>query len=710
MSDFWIGNFRVDVARAQIVVKDDIVSLEPRVLKVLLTLAKNQGEVVTHQTLLDNVWPNVVVAPNALQRCIGLLRKALADDAKQQKMIATHPKVGYSLVAKVQWCNTTPTEHVSSVSKFPKKPWSVALLLVCIGLLALVIYLLPFDTTTPPLNRLTPITSTDAKEYFPNFSPDGRYLVYNRFISLCQNQLWAKDLVDNREFLLTKSAGYYGSAAWSPDGNQLAFSNAGGCAAQQQIKSCRNISAMSFLLAKTQPQIPREVLACEQHNFGGINWLTNNKIAFIDNYARQRQVKSLSVDSALVTLLYSDKAYLPQALSYSPRNKKLAITVHDKMQNSSLLLLNMQNKIIEHIPLKVPGDYSDNLWWDPIWHPLKDTLMVSAGNSLFEIDLAGNFVEYPVPTVSNIYNPVYHPTDDKIAAVIGGVDLDIDEYQFSISGLANVDDPLASMPTTSMPKQGQGQGHKIIHRSTLAEDLAKYQPNTANISFVSSRSGEQQIWFSQNNQLSQLSRFAPRTRINSYTWSLDGKSLALAIKGKLQLLTLDGQATLITTPFKVINVYQWVNKQQVLLSVIQQTPAQGQNSQRKVVLFNISTGAHQVIYQGFSHWAQLNADQSLYYTHWDKTLHVYQDQQSSIFLPTRGIEFISDFVIKQNKLTLFTQGKLWFYAFDKQTLSSIAISAPPKRIANLSDIDHTNERVLFSTLNEFRKDLAMFHR
>ena len=49
MSDFWVGKFRVDVSRAQIIVKDDIVSLEPRVLKVLLTLAKNQGEVVTHQ-------------------------------------------------------------------------------------------------------------------------------------------------------------------------------------------------------------------------------------------------------------------------------------------------------------------------------------------------------------------------------------------------------------------------------------------------------------------------------------------------------------------------------------------------------------------------------------------------------------------------------------------------------------------------------------
>ncbi|MCJ8319036.1 MAG: winged helix-turn-helix domain-containing protein [Colwellia sp.] len=698
MSDFWVGNFRVDVSRAQIIVKDDIISLEPRVLKVLLTLAKHQGEVVTHEALLESVWPNVVVAPNAVQRCIGQLRKALGDDAKQQKMIATHPKIGYSLIAQVQWPEESLVESAVIPEQQANSHWIIKIFLLCLSLLVLAWYFLPSTTTSPPIDRLTPITLTDEKEYYPSFSPDGRYVVYNRYVNLCENQLWAKDLTENREYRLTKTAGYYGAAAWSPDGNQLAFSKTGGCQSSKPIQRCRNISAISFILAKSEPQIPRELLACEQHNYGGLNWLTNNKIAFIDSFARQGKVKTLSLDSSLVTLLYSDESYQPRALSYSPRNKKLAITVHDQKQNISLILFNTENNTIEHLPLKVPDEHNDYLWWDPIWHPLKDTLITSAETSLFEIDMAGSFTEYPITTVADIYNPMYHPDGEKIIAVIGGVDLDIEEYRFQPSPL-----------TKSGSSELSAQLISTIEPSTVEDYQAKYQPGTSNISFISNRSGEQQIWFVDNNQLKQLSHFDRNTRINSYTWSLDGQSLALAVRGELHLLTLDGQANPIPTPFKVIEVYQWVNTQQVLLSIIEKIPSDPLKQQRKVVLLDLNTGEHSDIYQGFSHWAQLNG-QSLYYTDWSKTLHLYQDQQNSIVPATSGIRFSPGFIIKDRQLSLFAENQIWLYHLDKLSLTKMNISPSTRPKANLSDIDFDNNRLLFSIYQSTRKDLVMFHR
>jgi len=705
MSDFWVGNFRVDVSRAQIIVKDDIVSLEPRVLKVLLTLAKTPGEVVTHETLLESVWPNVVVAPNAVQRCIGQLRKALGDDAKQQKMIATHPKVGYSLVAKVQWPETAPLVEFdkpdNSLKKFHKIKWSLVILFVVACLLALFFYFMPAEKSSPPISRLIPITSTDEKEYYPNFSPDGRYLVFNRYVSVCENELWAKDLLENREFKLTVSTGFYGPADWSPDGNQLAFSKRGGCDAQQQIKSCRNISAVSFLLAKTNPQVTREILSCDQQSYGAINWLTNNKIAYVDTSSRQGAVKSLVIDSGKIQLLYSSQEYIAQALIYSARNKKLVITVHDDMQNTSLIVFNTETNTTEHVQLNVPADYSDFLWWDPSWHPLEDTLLASAENSLFEIDMAGEFTEYPVTTVVDIYNPVYHPDGNKIVAVMGGVDFDIEEYNLQLNNVA--EDGISPLqPQITIEK------NQTIHHSTVMDYQAKYQPQTANISFVSDRSGEQQIWFSQNKQLKQLSHFDTNSRINSYVWSSDGQSMALAIRGKLQLLTLDGQAQLLTTLFKVIDVYQWVGEQQVLLSITEQASGTNQNHQRKVILFDINTGEYKVVYQGFSHWAQLDNDEFLYYTDWDKTLHIYRDKQSTIFQPTAGNTFSSGFMLKEGQLVLFGQDQIWRYQFEQQVLSSIEISSTSKHIAYLSDIDYEHKRVLFSVFKNARKDLVMF--
>jgi len=709
MSDFWVGNFRVDISRAKIIVKDDIVSLEPRVLKVLLTLAKTPGEVVTHETLLDSVWPNVVVAPNAVQRCIGQLRKALGDDAKQQKMIATHPKIGYSLVAKVEWPETSPLGHAlspkseqssSSIQNKSRRTQLLsAILLSCVCLLGLVFYFLSAEQTLPPINHLTPITSTDEKEYYPNFSPDGRYLVFNRFVDVCENELWAKDLLENNEFLLTQSAGSYSQAAWSPDGYQLAFSHSGGCGAKKQKRQCRNISAISFLLAKTEPQVPRELLACDEHNYGGINWLSNNKIAYIDSYALQAEVKLLALDSGLTTSLYAGKVYKPQALAYSVRNRTLAITVHDKMQNTSLVLFNTQSDTSDHVQLKIPAKYSDYLWWDPSWHPLKDTLIASVENSLFEIDMTGEFTEYPVTTVSDIYNPIYHPDGDKIIAVMGGVDLDINEYKIRSKNLAENNIVHLSAHV-----------HQTIHHSTVEDYNAKYQPETSNLSFISARSGEEQIWLSQNNQLKQLSHFGSSTRINSYVWSLDGKSQALAIRGQLQLLTLDGRSQLITTPFKVVDVYQWINKQRLLLSVIEQAVTNEQIKRRKVVLFDINTGTYKDIYQGFSYWAQLDDDQSLYYTDGDKKLYLYRDDKPVLFAPTTGMTFSSGFMIKHEQLILFDQNKIWLYELEKLALSSIEVPPTSPRIANLSDLDYANKLVLFSTFKEFRKDLVMFQR
>ena len=103
MIEFYVGNYRIDMARSQIVAQNDILSMEPKVLQVLLILAENQGQVVPHDVILDKVWPGSVVGSNAIQRCIAQLRKAFNDDAKTQRVISTHPKVGYSLLTDVSW-------------------------------------------------------------------------------------------------------------------------------------------------------------------------------------------------------------------------------------------------------------------------------------------------------------------------------------------------------------------------------------------------------------------------------------------------------------------------------------------------------------------------------------------------------------------------------------------------------------------------------
>ncbi|MGV6806910.1 MAG: winged helix-turn-helix domain-containing protein [bacterium] len=77
------------------------VHLEPKVMEVLLCLVKYQGEVVSRDTLIDEVW-NTVVTDEVLSRAISLLRTCLEDDSKAPVYIQTVPKKGYRLIKDIK--------------------------------------------------------------------------------------------------------------------------------------------------------------------------------------------------------------------------------------------------------------------------------------------------------------------------------------------------------------------------------------------------------------------------------------------------------------------------------------------------------------------------------------------------------------------------------------------------------------------------------
>lgn len=78
------------------------VHLEPKVMDVLVCLARHQGEVVTRDLILKEVWGKVIVTDDALNRCISEVRTVLGDTGRQRNYIRTIPRRGYSLIIPVQ--------------------------------------------------------------------------------------------------------------------------------------------------------------------------------------------------------------------------------------------------------------------------------------------------------------------------------------------------------------------------------------------------------------------------------------------------------------------------------------------------------------------------------------------------------------------------------------------------------------------------------
>src|SRR5688572_21993618 len=95
------GTTCVDASRMTVVRDGVAVSLEPKAMDVLLYLLAHRDRLVTKDELLDAVWKDTFVTPNALTRAIAQVRKALGDDAHEARVIETVSKRGYRIIAPV---------------------------------------------------------------------------------------------------------------------------------------------------------------------------------------------------------------------------------------------------------------------------------------------------------------------------------------------------------------------------------------------------------------------------------------------------------------------------------------------------------------------------------------------------------------------------------------------------------------------------------
>ena len=118
--------FTVDVREGAVTGPGGTLRLEPKVMDVLLLLARQGGRVVSRADLMDTVWPDVVVTEHTLSRCIYQLRHQLGKiaDGSEETLIETLPKRGYRLLAAVE-AVTAPAPTSSGASPLPMIPYVV---------------------------------------------------------------------------------------------------------------------------------------------------------------------------------------------------------------------------------------------------------------------------------------------------------------------------------------------------------------------------------------------------------------------------------------------------------------------------------------------------------------------------------------------------------------------------------------------------------
>lgn len=139
-SDFQIGDRLVRPGLNRIEGPSGPVTVEPRVMEVLVHLAGRRGEVVSKEELVREVWEGRFVSDDVVWRSIRELRRALGDDARSATWIQTIPKRGYLLAApEPAPASTAAVTRAEAPRLVPRRLLGVSLLLGFTLLVAIVL-------------------------------------------------------------------------------------------------------------------------------------------------------------------------------------------------------------------------------------------------------------------------------------------------------------------------------------------------------------------------------------------------------------------------------------------------------------------------------------------------------------------------------------------------------------------------------------------
>lgn len=286
---FEAGGTQVRPAALEIEHEATVVSLEPRVMKVLVALHRARGAPLSRDALIDQCWGGRIVTESALNRCVSQLRKALNGDAAIA--LETIPKVGYRLKVGAAAANDEEPALSRTDNAVTLK---AAILLAAVAATALagallVMVLRPAPSWTAVDYR--PLTTAQEIESFPALSPDGSQIVYTMQARPGAGEdLYLRPVAGGAPMRLTSDPANDYGAAWSPQGDRIAFVR------QDGHEPC------SIIVTPIPGGPERAVARCETADYTRLTWIDERTLAISDHPAPEelRRIRAIDIETGAV--------------------------------------------------------------------------------------------------------------------------------------------------------------------------------------------------------------------------------------------------------------------------------------------------------------------------------------------------------------------------------------------------------------------------
>lgn len=554
-----------------------VTQLEPRLVAVLKVLFDAQGELVSYEQLQQQVWQDVIVAPNALQRVIAQLRKSLGDTAKQQAIIKTHPKRGYSLVLvsdslkgeklEIEEFEGEAFEKQSVKAAHQIKQSRVNQPIVLLALVSLLIViitsihwiykpttkaeiaqanLLSLDTQTEQLAQVIPLSKTEF--IFIDKQAGNQLVLHNT-----QNNL--------REVLLNK-AHLYGRMVLAEDKQQLRF----GQIIEQNGVKCAELVALDI-----KSKALTRVLPCQTNFYHTPFFINDETLLFIKTDKQwQSELISLDLKTQQQTSLLAgqiENAFL------SPDKTRLAINFNNQLQ-----MFDLEEHKLETPSL--PKNFYQTLSSSNLAMTFSDSgnLWVALDKSLLEYSPQGKVIS-STNLASSMQVSELTFIDEQLFALLGR-----DNHQVRLSSVTQLNNVVDIAPSKFTDMQG------------------KFRPDFDEFSLLSNRSGSSQIWLQQGEQLLQLTQAG---KVTDHIW-LDKNRVAYLIENHVWLLNFADENS---KPTKLpLNV----QVKQLLQATANTLYAQSETELKtSLISIDLKTNSLSTLFEGPFHWAQVLADNTL---------------------------------------------------------------------------------------------------
>lgn len=207
--------------------------LEPKAVTLLLLLIGERHRVVTKDEIVDHLWKDTFVTPNALTRLVAQLRRELGDDAHKARVIETVHRRGYRFVAALDDEQVLEPQIVVVADRVTKAPDSTSWKRVAwaAGLAACLLWVIA-RAARPSVDGLIPwnplptphqVTASLALDSDPALSPDGQFIAWSSDQS-GRSEIYAQDLgAGGVERRLTSDGRQNVEPAVSPDAQWVAY-------------------------------------------------------------------------------------------------------------------------------------------------------------------------------------------------------------------------------------------------------------------------------------------------------------------------------------------------------------------------------------------------------------------------------------------------------------------------------------------------------